>query len=199
VLPPILECGLWNDLAARSAAPTAALVTDVGNDILYGVEVPRIADWVEDCLARLAGVADRIVVTELPLESVSRLGRTRFEIARTLLFPKSRLRLGTAIDLSTRLNERILDLARRYGADAVRPRLEWYGFDPVHVRRARVGEAWRTILAPWADGAASSPSDPPSRRELRGCRPLHRRLFGRDQHHPQPSAVLRDSSAVSFY
>jgi len=30
-LPSIVECGLWPALAARPPAPTAALVTDVGN------------------------------------------------------------------------------------------------------------------------------------------------------------------------
>ena len=35
-LPGILSCGLWEDLARRPPASTAALLTDVGNDILYG-------------------------------------------------------------------------------------------------------------------------------------------------------------------
>src|SRR5947207_14876376 len=35
-LPGILQSGLWRDLAARPPVPTRALVTDVGNDILYG-------------------------------------------------------------------------------------------------------------------------------------------------------------------
>ena len=34
-------------------ADTAALVTDVGNDILYGAPVASILDWVEECVERL--------------------------------------------------------------------------------------------------------------------------------------------------
>ncbi|MEX0819484.1 MAG: hypothetical protein WD070_07815, partial [Pirellulaceae bacterium] len=35
-LPGILQCGLWEALATRPLVPTAALLTDIGNDILYG-------------------------------------------------------------------------------------------------------------------------------------------------------------------
>jgi hypothetical protein len=35
-LPGILDSGLWPALEAMPAVPTRALVTDVGNDILYG-------------------------------------------------------------------------------------------------------------------------------------------------------------------
>ena len=59
-LPGILECGLWDELSRRPALPTAALVTDIGNDILYGAGVDQIAAWVEQSLIRLRGLrADR--------------------------------------------------------------------------------------------------------------------------------------------
>ena len=51
-LPGIAACGLWHDLAQRVPLPTVALVTDIGNDIVYGSDVSAIAGWVEQCLAR---------------------------------------------------------------------------------------------------------------------------------------------------
>ena len=35
-LPSILACGLWDELAQRATMPTAALITDIGSDLLYG-------------------------------------------------------------------------------------------------------------------------------------------------------------------
>ena len=35
------------------AAATAALVTDIGNDVLYGIPVDTILAWVEECLERI--------------------------------------------------------------------------------------------------------------------------------------------------
>jgi hypothetical protein len=47
--------------------PTAALITDIGNDLFYEASVERIAEWIEQCLSRLAPLCERIVVTQLPL------------------------------------------------------------------------------------------------------------------------------------
>ena len=62
-LPGIVECGLWEALAARPPLPTVALVADVGNDILYQEEPVRIAAWVGACVERLAAHGARPVLT----------------------------------------------------------------------------------------------------------------------------------------
>src|SRR2546423_15371382 len=46
----IFPCALWRDLQNRPPLPTAALVTDIGNGILYGISTDRLLDWVERCL-----------------------------------------------------------------------------------------------------------------------------------------------------
>jgi hypothetical protein len=56
-LPSILECGLWSRLSELPPASTTALVTDVGNDILYGASVGSLSSWVEECVARLLPAA----------------------------------------------------------------------------------------------------------------------------------------------
>src|SRR5215831_6744908 len=72
-LPGILESGLWSELESRPALPTRALVTDVGNDILYGFSADQTLAWVEETLRRLRTVTSDIVVTGLPLASIRRL------------------------------------------------------------------------------------------------------------------------------
>ena len=93
----ILDCGLWQDLAQRSRIPATALLTDIGNDLVYEVPVEQIVEWVEECLRRLSSCADRLIVTELPIESIRKLTRWRFLLMRTILFPQCRLDLRTAI------------------------------------------------------------------------------------------------------
>lgn len=200
-LPGIRQCGLWSDLAQRPEAETAALLTDVGNDILYGFDVDRIAGWVEECLARLAEVSRRIIVTELPVHHVERLDARRYNLVRTLFFPQCRLEFREAIDRAVRLNERLCELADRYGAVRVRPLPEWYGLDPIHIRLDRLGPAWSHILAAWRDGPPPAPSRPSLRRWLlvRRLRPQYRRVLGIEQRQPQPAARLRDGGAISYY
>ena len=49
----IFPCALWQDLETRPPLPTAALVTDVGNDLGYGVQVTELVSWVDGCLEHL--------------------------------------------------------------------------------------------------------------------------------------------------
>src|SRR5918993_3764843 len=72
-LPGILRSGLWAQLESTPIVPTRALVTDVGNDILYGFSGDQILTWVDDAVTRLTQVSADIVLTGLPIESIRRL------------------------------------------------------------------------------------------------------------------------------
>src|SRR4051812_20775188 len=72
-LPGIVECGLWEALEQRPPSAAVALVTDIGNDLLYDVPVPDIAAWFQTCLDRLTRASARVVLTPLPLGSITTL------------------------------------------------------------------------------------------------------------------------------
>ena len=109
-LPGITTCRLWEDLDQRPAAATAALVTDIGNDVLYGIPVDTILAWVEECLERLAAVSASTIITAPPMESLHRVGPRRYALMRTILFPNCRIDLGSALQAARELNERITAL-----------------------------------------------------------------------------------------
>src|SRR5579862_8177465 len=52
-LPGILDSGLWRALEEAPEGETRALITDVGNDILYGFPVEQILEWVDEAASRL--------------------------------------------------------------------------------------------------------------------------------------------------
>ena len=79
-LPGILECGVWSALDGLPPARTRALVTDVGNDILYHVPVPRIVSWVDEAVARLGALTDDGVITGLPLARIRLLSPSSIQI-----------------------------------------------------------------------------------------------------------------------
>src|SRR6185312_6977256 len=53
-LPGIAGCGLWQALEDRPGLSTVALLTDAGNDLVYGAPVPAIVRGIEACLEKLA-------------------------------------------------------------------------------------------------------------------------------------------------
>ena len=134
-LPGIVQCRLWDELQQRPPLPTAALVTDIGNDIVYGQEVERIVQWLETCLDRLQQVAQRLVVTRLPLETIAKIPAWKFRLLIALLYPTARIRHAEALAKAEQLDRHIVQFAGRFGAYVVHPDSQWYGWDPIHVTR----------------------------------------------------------------
>jgi hypothetical protein len=201
-LPGILECGLWRVLADSPAIPTAGLVTDIGNDLLYGQPVEQIAEWVRECLDRLATLKARTVVTLLPVENLPSLSRARFRLMRTLFFPHSRLTLDDVAQRAHTLNDRVRRLALDRGCGLIVQRASWYGFDPIHIKLRQRPIAWREILAHWSETA---PVDRPARGTLartlylRSRVPERRRVLGFEQRGRQPAGRLNDGTTVAIY
>lgn len=194
-LPGIVQCGLWEELGRRPPLPTVAVVTDVGNDLLYGAPVPAIAGWVGTCLERLARHQAEIVLGLLPLASLEKISAFRYHLVRQILFPGRRAAPWSALLSDAReLNERLRGLGLEHGARLVEPSPSWYGIDPIHVRRSRRRQAWNEILGhplPAGEG------EPRGRLPLFGAAEM--RLFGVPLRNPQPVCRFKDGSTVALY
>ena len=110
-LPSILDCGLWRALAAMPPAPTRAVVTDVGNDILYGAPSSLILEWVAEVVDRLRRTTPDVVITGLPLASLRQLSNARFLAFRTVFYPPARVTRMDAIHAAEQIDEGLQALA----------------------------------------------------------------------------------------
>jgi hypothetical protein len=147
-LPSLLECGLWKSLPGLpTPRSTPALITDIGNDLLYGATPETIAGWVSECADRFLNLGCRPAVTILPFDSLRRLSRWRFHFFRRILFPASRLSFDDALRFAEELNIRIEELATARNLATLRPQSEWYGLDPIHFRRSIRASAWTNYLS----------------------------------------------------
>ncbi|HEX3998727.1 MAG TPA: hypothetical protein VHX65_09280 [Pirellulales bacterium] len=214
-LPGILQCGLWDALAAQPRAPTAALITDIGNDIVYGASVESILGWIDECIARLSTIdavagnansgAERtvpIVLTLPPTETVMALSEWRYSLMRSCTFPGCRLSRNDAFSRTEQLDAGLQELAARHGLRTVRPRGAWYGFDPIHIQRRHWSAAWSEMLSGWA----REPRAPSFARGsfsrwlyLRSRSPARRAFFGIEQRAAQPCAHMRDGTTIAIY
>jgi hypothetical protein len=161
-LPGILQCGLWEDLQQRPPLPTAALVTDIGNDLIYGRDVDVILRWLETCLERLHRVVDRLVITRLPLASIAQTPHWQKRLLISLIFPGSRIDPVQTLLKARELDRQLDAFASRYRAYVVQPDRAWYSWDPIHISRACRSAAWQKYLLCWSDGENFSPAQPSS-------------------------------------
>ena len=203
-LPGIIECGLWDALRGRPPALTCALITDVGNDLLYHMPVVAIVDWVARCLDRLNATGARTVLILLPAAGIERLGPVRYYFLREVFFPRSRVSFGQAVGGTLELNLRLRELAAAPAVTAVEPEAAWYGFDPIHVKLRHRSEAWATMLNAWraGNGPAPAPAGPaPIERALNVLLlvPERRRILGIAQRRRQPCRTLADGSTLWLY
>jgi len=220
-LPSILDCGIWRAIENQpDESPPVALITDIGNDIIYGLPPEEAAKCISECIDRLQRLNARIIITQLPIASLRAVPRWRFEIVRALLYPAHRLSFEDAIAQSEELNDRLCDLARERNIAAIEMDRAWYGLDPIHITSAHMAEAWARILSPPPEVPppempppevapdAPPPEMPPAVRAagslrrwliVRRAMPDRWRLLGRERHTPQPAARLPDGTLLSLY
>jgi hypothetical protein len=198
----IFPCALWRDLQNRPSLPTAALVTDLGNDILYGISPNQMLDWVERCLDRLASANATTIVSQMPVGSIERLGERRFQFFRRLFFPRSTLTLADARVLVREINERLIALGEARKIPVIPASPTWYGVDPIHLKRSIKRHAWPVLLAAWRatqEPFTISPSSLSMAAYLAALEPAEYSRFGIQRRVAQPNGLLNDGTTISLY
>jgi len=197
-LPGILDAGLWQRLAALPPVATRALVTDVGNDILYGFPTKQILAWIAEAIDRLQDQTPDITLTELPLATLAKLSPGKFRFFRTMLFPSCHLSFREVRRTAARVNQGLAELAAARHLRLFKPEPAWYGLDPIHIRPSFWRPAWQTMLGlgPQANGGCSSL---PEMLRLFCLAPERRWLCGHEQIKTQKGAMLPCGGRVWLY
>ncbi|MBX3437641.1 MAG: hypothetical protein KF861_09135 [Planctomycetaceae bacterium] len=202
-LPGILDCGLWHGLDSQPSPQSRplALITDVGNDLLYGVRPDMLLSWVAACVERLQQHGAAVTIATLPLASTLRMSAARYHATRMAFFPGGGTDWPTMRRMVSEVDAGLRELAALRSCRVVEPRGEWYGFDPIHVRRRDRVAAWSAMLSGWPEiveirMTACSP--------VRGLpywrlSPAERELWGRTRHAAQPAHQDGDGSSIWLY
>lgn len=213
-LPGILESELWTLTPTMPTLPTTALITDVGNDILYHVQPEQIAGWVEQCIDRLQALDAHISMTLLPVCNLEHLGRARYYTLRTLFFPTSRLSFEAVCQRAEDMNRLLVQVAESRQIRAVEPMSSWYAIDAIHVAPRQWRVAWPEFLDPMfchVNQGALDRGRPSASAVLHtagevaqsACwmlkRPSLRWILGYEQRGPQPAVRYDDGTRISFY
>ncbi len=173
-------CGLHDALEARwqsaDRPPVYALLTDIGNDVLYGASVESIIGWVGEIVARLQPLGARIVITSLPVESVLRISAWKYRLVKTVLFPFRSMPRRDVFTRVVQLQDALEVLGRKMEVPVLPTRTEWYSFDRIHLARRGRHRAFTTWVDALLGDSASIPvSDPapPAVRSPAGDGPPH--------------------------
>jgi len=205
-LPSILHSGLWRALDREGFAENVpatrrlhGLVTDVGNDLLYGFSVEQVAAWVREGVARLARRQAAIAITRLPLAAIARVGAIRYRAMRTFYVPTCPLSLAELKAATIRLDAALVTIAHDFKAATIEQPDEWYGLDAMHVRRWHLDGFWQQAFDAWhLEKKATRPRTSLGRWATIGSQAAEvRSLSDRMLFTPQP--VVEESAGVSIW
>ena len=200
-LPSISGCGLWRQLdrlASESAAHgnVHALVTDLGNDLVYGASVDETMQAVVEAVARLQRVGANVVITPPPLSSLERFPIVWLDTVRRSFFPGSTLSASVILERVYALDQKLRGLAAELDLRLVEQAPEWYGLDPIHHRPSRQFAAFSAMTESW--GGEPRRAGLNLRRRLALAWPEESWLCGRPVRRAQPSVRLGDCELMLY-
>lgn len=201
-LPGIRHCRLWDELAPRPAAlSTWGLITDVGNDLIYGATPEELLPCVRHCLEQFQSSGAATLIVRPPTERLLQLSELRYRVTKKLLFPGPTLPWSVMKDRLTETDQRLEELGREFGAVCITPERAWYGIDPIHIHRGQRRSAWESILNSWPLETTIQVHAAGLAYGLRiwTRHPAERRLFWVHSHRTQPILTWESGSSLWLY
>ena len=206
-LPGILQCGLWDALdrsrQQRPDLPTFALLTDIGNDLIYGTSPQGVVAWVAECIERLRKHHARIVMSALPIQTIRAVRPWQYKIVKLTMYPTRDLTYADALQRADDLHARLVELASQRGVQLIASPPHWYGFDPIHMKLGHWASAWSQMLTPCLLGHdVSAPCAKASMARwmrVRSHMPERWWLAGVPRHSRQPAVEFDDGTTLAMY
>lgn len=132
------------DQRAQAGDRIVALVTDVGNDIMYGVPPDKLVDALRALFARLHEMDARVVTTTIPVRMREDVSEMRYRFLRTVLFPSSSVSYEDVVEAVGQVN-RFLDTQAATGVHVLPDLRRYLGYDRIHYSVLSSHRAWTKV------------------------------------------------------
>jgi len=146
VYPPIYASDIFEAAQNKSESGyrVVALVTDIGNDIMYGVSTEKVIETVQQVFARLQLMNAEIFYTTLPVAFEKGNHPVWFCILRSLLFPRSTVAYEEAKAGIIEVNRFLRKSASRH-CHLIPDMDRYLGYDEIHYGWVRAHSAWSHV------------------------------------------------------
>ncbi|MBT3515073.1 MAG: hypothetical protein HN474_07140 [Nitrospina sp.] len=146
VYSPILDSGIFEALRKKRIKnqQIVALITDIGNDIMYGASPDKIIGGLQYLYNFLDTFETNIFITSIPVDLENDISELYFNILRKIYFPNSPVSYSQASNNIKSINQFILESSsqRISVIDDMKP---FYGIDKIHYSILKSQVAWSHI------------------------------------------------------
>lgn len=144
---PIVVSGILD--AARKRQPntskTLALITDIGNDIMYNVPTAKIIACLHSIIQELDAMGADVFVNPIPMVLEKDVSERQFRILRAVFFPRSPVTYSGAADAVREINKFLQDAAS--GRIHLLPSAkDFCGVDKIHYSVLHSHKAWSEVV-----------------------------------------------------
>ncbi len=144
--PPIGASLVFPTVKDRSDKPSRkiALLTDLGNDIMYGIPAEKIIEEIKRILGQLEALDADALITPIPATLLSQLTPSRFRILKAIFFPRSKVKRLEAIAAIKIINQAI-DAGFGNRVTVISGLDNFMGWDKIHYGHCNFAEVWSRI------------------------------------------------------
>ena len=144
--PPIGSSGILKSASERAqgARQVIALITDIGNDIMYGVPVSEITSCLSSLLQKLDAIGADVFVNPIPLDFPEDVSERQFRILRSVFYPHSAIDYRRAGEAVSAVNDFLYASAGRR-IHLLPSAKDCTGIDKIHYSIFRSHRAWSRV------------------------------------------------------
>ena len=144
--PPIQSSEIFEIARVKSKCgyQVVALVTDIGNDIMYDVSTGQLVETLQQVFSRLQSMNAEIFFSTLPVAFENRVHPAWFYILRSVLLPFSRVSYDEAVAGIIEINRFLRESASEH-CHLIQDMDSYLGFDEIHYGWLRAHKAWSHV------------------------------------------------------
>ena len=147
IYSPILGCGILEAVRNKKIKDQSvvALITDIGNDIMYGVSSEKIINGLQYLLNSLGEFKTNIFITSIPVDLENDISELHFHIIRQIYFPKSPVKYSQTSNNIKAINKFILQSSNKK-ITVINDMKQFCGIDKIHYSIFKSQPAWSHVV-----------------------------------------------------
>ena len=145
---PIGECRVMQSAEefAQQGGQIAVLLTDIGNDIMYGVAEQSLIECLDRLIEKARQWNAEVFLTSIHVDVSRDLGKASFQILKTIFYPNSLVTYEQADSAIERVNQYLEEKSHRNEKIHLVSGLDSYcGLDKIHFSLLKGHRAWSKI------------------------------------------------------
>jgi len=148
IYPPILYCDILKAAynKRKKNQQVIVLITDIGNDIMYGVSSEEIIEGLNLLFNRLNELEAKVFITSIPIDLKKDVSAFYFRILRCIFFPKSYVEQNQASEAIQTINDFIFQAFDK-NITVINEMKKYCGIDKIHYSLFKSRAAWSHIAS----------------------------------------------------